>query len=375
MTAARRSKPPTCQAPPSSGVPALTGPAHGHRNHPAAPPGEWLARPLPCLQVTELAAQGALAPRMKRTYGPDVRHAVLGAGAVGGLLGGALARAGADVVLLMRAASLDRYPGTISVTSEVLGDFEVAVPAVPVLDREVDVVWVTPKATQLNAALALAPADVVKPALVIPLLNGVDHMAVLRAHYDRVLAGSIRVASVRGEDGQILQTSPFIRMELAGDGADAVVVEVSTAGIDCQVGQDETSLLWQKLAFLAPLALATTAADAPLGHIRHDPLYLRAQDEVLAVAQAQGADIDLVALAALRVDAPDTMGSSMQHDVAQGRVPELDAIAGPVLRGGREHAIATPAVEELVARVKARALPAAEQDHGHSAARAAGEDS
>lgn len=262
----------------------------------------------------------------------------------GGLLGAALARSDANVVLLLRPESLARYRGIVIVDSEVLGRLEVEVPAVSVLDREVDVVWVTPKVTQLHDALALAPSDVVRAARVIPLMNGVDHMAVLRARYERVLAGSIRVASARGADGRILQMSPFIRMDLAGDGADAVAAEVSAAGVDCHVGPDETSLQWQKLAFLAPLALATTAADAPLGGIRHDPVYTRAHAEVLAVAHAQGAHVDLASLEPLRAAAPDTMRSSMQHDVAQGRTPELEAIAGPVLRGGREHGIATPAI-------------------------------
>jgi len=53
------------------------------------------------------------------------------------------------------------------------------------------------------------------------------------------------------------------------------------------------------------------------------------------------------------------MRSSMQHDVELGRAPEIDAIAGPILRGGREHGIATAAVEELVERVRARAAAAA----------------
>ncbi|GAC1532972.1 MAG: ketopantoate reductase family protein [Marmoricola sp.] len=257
-----------------------------------------------------------------------MRHAIHGAGAVGGLLGAALDRSGADVVLLLRAESLARYPGVVAVDSEVLGRFQAEIPAVSVHDRAIDVVWVTPKTTQLREALALVPAENVQEACVIPLMNGVDHMAVLRSRYNRVLAGSIRVASVRSDDGWILQTSPFIRMDLAGDGADTVAREISGAGIDCHVSTDETSLLWQKLAFLAPLALATTAADAPLGHIRHDPIYIRAQAEVLAVAQAVGAHIDLVSLAAVRAAAPDTMRSSMQHDVAQGRPPEMEAIAG-----------------------------------------------
>jgi ketopantoate reductase len=37
----------------------------------------------------------------------------------------------------------------------------------------------------------------------------------------------------------------------------------------------------------------------------------------------------------------------MQKDVAAGRTPELDAIAGPIQRGGHHHAIPTPATDEL----------------------------
>ena len=48
-----------------------------------------------------------------------MRHAVLGTGGVGGLIGGALARIGADVVLVMRPETLARYPGRLEVRSRV----------------------------------------------------------------------------------------------------------------------------------------------------------------------------------------------------------------------------------------------------------------
>jgi 2-dehydropantoate 2-reductase len=48
------------------------------------------------------------------------------------------------------------------------------------------------------------------------------------------------------------------------------------------------------------------------------------------------------------------MRTSMQKDLAAGRPLELDAIAGPIVRGGQRHHIATPATEELVRLIEAR---------------------
>ena len=282
-----------------------------------------------------------------------MRHAILGTGGIGGLLGGALARAGAGVVLLMRPETLARYGGRLAVESAVLGDFEVEVPAAPGLDRDIDALWVTTKAMQLEPALALAPPERVSGAVVIPLLNGVDHLALLRARYPNVVAGAIRVESERLAPARIRQSSPFLRVELAG--AEPLAAELRAAGIDCRVRDDHLSLLWDKLAFLAPVALATTALDAPLGAVRHDERYRRCQNEVLAVARAEGARVDEKALGALQEAAPDEMRSSMQKDVAAGRRPELDAIAGPILRGGRRHGIPVPATDELARLVGDRA--------------------
>src|SRR5450759_2414219 len=106
-----------------------------------------------------------------------MRHAVLGAGGVGGLLAAALARSGQDVVLLMRAESLPRYPGQLQIDSAVLGSFTIEVRAAPQLDHRVDALWVTTKATGLDESLQAAPATTVADAMVIPMLNGLDHVA------------------------------------------------------------------------------------------------------------------------------------------------------------------------------------------------------
>lgn len=281
-----------------------------------------------------------------------MRNAILGAGGIGGLLAGALARAGADVVLLLRPETLAEYPGRLAVESAVLGNFEVDVPAVPLLNRSVDVLWLATKATQLEAALTLAPVDQVGEATVIPFLNGVDHVAFLRTRYANVVAGAIRVESERVTPALFRQSSPFLRVEVAG--AEAAQGELRRAGIECRARDDELSLLWDKLAFLAPIALATAALDASLGAVRQDDRFVGCREEALLVAHAEGAQVDDEALRKLHDDAPAQIRSSMQKDVAAGREPELDAIAGPILRGGAQHRISIENTERLAGGVRAR---------------------
>ena len=276
---------------------------------------------------------------------------MLGVGGVGGLVGAALARAGEDVTLLMRPDSLGAYSGVMRVDSAVLGDFEVAVPAAPRLADAVDVVWVTPKATQLQAALALAPANVVNDGRVVTLMNGVDHLRLLEQRYSQVIGGAMRVESERVVPGHIRQTSPFIRVELS-DGQDIVDV-LADAGLEAKLGPNALSILWQKLAFLAPLALVTTAYDATLGQVRERHEFQACQAEAVAVAEAEGAALDLQALQALTLGAPAEMRSSMQKDRAKGLPLELDAIGGPIIRGGLAHHIETPATEHLTGVIEA----------------------
>jgi 2-dehydropantoate 2-reductase len=73
---------------------------------------------------------------------------------------------------------------------------------------------VTTKATELELALELASPGSVGGATVVPLMNGVDHMTLLRARHADVVAGAIRVESERLAPGRIRQSSPFLRAEL-----------------------------------------------------------------------------------------------------------------------------------------------------------------
>jgi 2-dehydropantoate 2-reductase len=285
-----------------------------------------------------------------------MRHGILGVGGVGGFLGGALARAERDVVLLMRPETLATYRGRLRVESVLLGDFDVEVPTVSLLNREIDVLWVTPKATQLEAALELVPADRVGECVVVPLLNGLDHLDVLREHFgERVLAASIAIESERADVGRFRQKSAFAEVALApGARAEQICAELTDAGLGCRVGGSEAEVLWQKLAVLAPIALTTTALQAPLSAVVADPAWRPRLEgcvrEVAAVAGAEGVAFDADA-AMSRYEQIGDLRSSMQKDREAGRPLELDAIGGAVLRTARRHGIDAPVTHELVDRI------------------------
>jgi len=123
--------------------------------------------------------------------------------------------------------------------------------------------------------------------------------------------------------------------------------------------EDEARILWGKLVRLNTLACMTAAYDVSFGAIRSDPArwaeLTACVQEGVAVARAEGAEIDPAVVFGEFDVLHDGFGTSMQRDVAAGREPELDAIPGAVLRAGERHGIACPTVAALAARIAERA--------------------
>ena len=288
-----------------------------------------------------------------------MRYAVLGAGGVGGLVGGALAKAGHPVTLLVRPGRRDQYPERLTVESETLGSFEAPVQVADRFDGQFDIVWITVKATALDAALRAVAPEKLGSGVVVPLLNGVDHVEQLRHRYgaERVLPGTIRVEAEQIGPGRVRHLSAFADVQVAPSPAtraraEALCEELRSTGLGCQVREDEVTMLWSKLCFLAPFALATTASGAPLGVVRSDPGWWARLEgsvkEACAVGVAEGAEVAPEPILAAFEGVPDGFRSSMQKDVAAGWTPEVEAIAGPILRGGAEHGIDVSATRALV---------------------------
>lgn len=289
-----------------------------------------------------------------------LRHAILGAGGVGGLLGACLAHTGAPVTMVIKPASLANFPEQLRLESA-FGNFTVSIQRASEVPPA-DVLWIAVKATQLESALlSLRNPELV--GAIVPLLNGIDHIPLLKSKYggEKVIAATIAVESERVAPGHIIHRSPFARMSLSSKGRGvlgATAEQLQQISFECRFVDDEPTLMWSKLIFLAAFALTTTASGKTTGEILADPkwrqLGLACMREASAVAVAEGANIDVEALIAGVLKMPGNMRSSMQKDVEQGKTPELEAIAGPILRGALRHGIEVPATAELVAAVKAR---------------------
>src|SRR4051794_23876455 len=250
-------RPPRLEAAPSrrSRAPAVK-PLPGHR------------KPLETRPAVESPVLGGA----MRNVGPPSasvgRFAVLGPGGVGGLLAALLSRSGSAVTCVAEASTTQAIAMSgIRVESAKFGDFVAPVAAAERLSEPVDVCLVTVKATQLTDALDRLPSDVVGSALIVPLLNGVEHIELLRQHYPdaTVVAATIRVESSRTAPGVIRHDSPFVGVELAANGRSGpafgrLADQLDRAGVAVDVSDDAATVMWSKLTFLTTLALLTTAA-------------------------------------------------------------------------------------------------------------------
>ncbi|HEX2160067.1 MAG TPA: 2-dehydropantoate 2-reductase [Actinomycetes bacterium] len=299
---------------------------------------------------------------------PPARVAVLGPGGIGGLLAALLARRGDQVTCLAPPATAAHLAAHgLELRSPVLGDARVAVEAASRLDHPVDYLLVTVKAPQLEAAVEAVPAEVLGDGLVVPFLNGVDHVAWLRERYppEQVAAGTIRVESTRVGPGLIEHASPFAVVELAAgrtagqavrNRVEELGARLAETGLDVTVRDDEAAVLWSKLAVLAPIALVTTWTAAPFGEARagHRDEAVAVAHEIVAAATADGVELDEAAIVGMLDKIPDGMRSSMQKDAAAGRPIELDAIGGTILRAASRAGTDAPVTARLVADLRSR---------------------
>jgi len=286
---------------------------------------------------------------------------VYGAGALGSLVGGLLARTH-DVTLVGRDPHMRRIRED---GLRIDGAVDARVRPRALTDgthRSADLALVTTKAYDTDAAArALATGEY---DAVCSLQNGLTEERLVAALDATVLAGTASYGACIAEPGRVTCTGvgEVVVGSLSGGPdpfADRIGAAFDAAGIDATVATDMPRRRYEKLAVNAgingPSALSRlqngATLDGPAAEISR-----AAARETARVARADGVDLaDEAAVAALDRVATDTAAnrSSMHQDVVAGRRTEVDAIYGAVTERAARHEVAAPTCQTLSALLRA----------------------
>jgi 2-dehydropantoate 2-reductase len=292
------------------------------------------------------------------------RVGVLGPGGIGGSLAVHLSQAGFVVICVAKpdtAVAIERGALTLDWQGRTL----TADPSgTSLLDGPVDLLLVTVKAPDLDDALGRVEQQAVEAAVILPLMNGLEHVQTIRERLGRrVAAGSIGwIEAYKTAPTSVVQTTPQPTVAMASDDVgrdrlDRVAAIIERAGVAVRIEVSEQAVLWEKAARLAPLAVLTALTGRSVGEVRSDPEWRPQLEESVreacAVATADGAPNDPEQQLAIIDRIPPGVTTSTARDVAAGRPSELDAIVGAVVRAGSRLRVPTPTLESLLDRCRA----------------------
>jgi 2-dehydropantoate 2-reductase len=294
--------------------------------------------------------------------------AVLGPGAVGGALAVHLVAGGVHTICIPRR-DMAGVLALSGISLEVDGGEPVS--ARPEIREEltqpVGVLLITVKAHQLEEALEQVEREAVEDAVVIPLLNGLEHLDVVRERLGpRVAAGTIsRFEAYRVGRVQIIQKTPsgvisIASGELALEALEDAATLLDRAAVQVLVDRDEKQVLWDKAARLAVLSAATSLSHRTIGELLDDRTWHRRLEEAIAeacaIAAADGVTLLPSTQWAIIGEMDYDLTTSTARDLEAGRPSELDAIAGSVVRAGQRLGVPCPVLSELYEKAAAQVL-------------------
>ncbi len=288
----------------------------------------------------------------------------MGAGGIGGCYGGMLARAGNDVTLIARGAHLAaiKEKGLQLVQPEENFTVAVAATGVPSEAGPADLVIFSVKGHQNPEAVPFIKPLVGSDTTILTIQNGVESADELGQVYgaERVLSGSAYVLSSILSPGVIKQVSPVPKVAFGESNGNrsqrtvAIQKAFSNAGIEADLSDNISKVLWSKLLYNSPANGMASAARLSPRDLMEFPegaaMFRSGIQEVADVGTAFGVRFgqdDVQGAMDLIAARPMGARGSMQADLEAGRPLELEAIVGSVGRIGRKVNVPTPIFDML----------------------------
>lgn len=288
-----------------------------------------------------------------------MRILIVGAGATGGYFGARLAQAGRDVTFLVRERrhqQLQQF-GLVLQTPESTDILRPQWLQAAELTTSFDLIILSVKSFALEQALQDIVPAVGEETLILPLLNGMRHLDLLRARFGdhRVLGGMCKIHATLGEQGEIIQLSRlhqlyFGTLDNRDDPRLAQVEEaLRTPQFDLFPSADIITELWEKWLLLSTLGAVTCLARGNTQQVLRseggEALLQALFSEILSVITADGYRPRPAVTAGIYqwLNNPETaMTSSMYRDLTQGYRIEADQIIGDLLQRARRNGLSTP---------------------------------
>lgn len=281
-----------------------------------------------------------------------MRILVVGAGAIGGYFGGRLLQANRDVTFLVREPRAMQMRETGLVIKSPAGDLHVPSPPL-VLARDLrqpfDLILLSCKSYDLGSAMeSLSPA--VGPAtIILPLLNGMQHLNILEARFGAapVLGGQCVISASLDGAGRILHLNNMHELtfgERSGRRSERVAsihAQLAAAPFDARLSGDILQSMWEKWTFIAAAAGITCLMRAAVGDILAaggTELSAAIYEECAQIASDAGfapsPPLRKLSLATLTA-AGSALKASMLRDIESHGRTEVDHILGDLLQRRR----------------------------------------
>jgi 2-dehydropantoate 2-reductase len=288
-----------------------------------------------------------------------MRLLVIGAGSTGGYFGGRLAQADRDVTFLVRparAAQLrERGLEIVSPHGDVTLSPKLTTAAQ--LRDPFDAVLLTVKGFALQAAMDdLAPA-VGSGTVILPVLNGMRHVQVLKDRFGEAAVGGCvcKCATTLDDNGRVVQLTKLQDLAYGEmDGLPTARIQaldafMTGAGFDARLSSVIEREMWEKWLMLASIGAITCLMRGNIGEVEAASggreFISGVIDEAVAIISAVGVPPSRAAVDTARIQLTQrgsTHTSSMYRDLQKGHHVEADEIIGDLARRGREAGIAAP---------------------------------